>query len=174
MPFLGERKRKIEDYRKVKVYQCPSFPPNGVGVNGASNREQTIDYVVNAWDMDNPGLSTGNRGQQEDHPTQLQGVKRPSQRVYLADNEAGNWRPVIRDRYELETVSRLNLLDVWSVTHLPLSDQTSSSTNLHRRVARERHRRTGCNNLFFDSHSGWLKTEENTSRYWCGVEAGSR
>jgi prepilin-type N-terminal cleavage/methylation domain-containing protein/prepilin-type processing-associated H-X9-DG protein len=174
MPFLGERNRKIQDYRKVKAYQCPSFPPNGVGVNGASNREQTIDYVVNAWDMDNPGLGTSNRGQQEDNPSTLQNVKRPSQRVYLADNEAGNWRPVIRDRYELDMVSRLNILDVWSVTHLPLSNQTSSGTNLHRRVARDRHRRTGCNNLFFDGHSDWLKAEDNTSRYWCGVEAGTR
>ena len=59
---------------------------------------------------------------------------------------------MIRDRYELDMVSRLNILDVWSVTHLPLSDQTGIGSNLHRRVARERHRRSGCNNLFFDGH----------------------
>lgn len=25
--------------------------------------------------------------------------------------------------------------------------------------------------LFLDGHSDWLSAENNTSRYWCGVEA---
>ncbi|MGE5294105.1 MAG: type II secretion system protein, partial [Solirubrobacterales bacterium] len=114
IPFLGEKNRKIEDYRKVEVYQCPSFPPTGAGINGYANREQTVDYVVNAWDMDKPGLTSGNKGQQKDTPTQLHSVLRPSERIYLADNEAGDWRPIVRDRYDLNLVSNLNLLDVWS------------------------------------------------------------
>lgn len=170
VPFLGDRSRKIEDYRKIDVYQCPSFPPTGAGINGYANREQTVDYVVNAWDMDKPGLTNGNKGQQKDDPTKLHSVQRPSERIYLADNEAGDWRPVVRDRYDLNLVSNLNLLDVWSTTHLPASDRTPMGDNLHRRVAQDRHRNRGCNNLFFDGHSAWLSAEENTSRYWCGVE----
>jgi len=171
IPFLGQEYRRIEDYREVEVYQCPSFPRNGVGLGGRSNAEQTIDYVVNAWDMDDPGLTTGNKGRQKDNPTKLHAVTQGSERIYLADNEAGNWRPVVRDRYELDMVSNMNVLDVWSTTHLPDSDQTTAGSNLTRRVAADRHRNSGCNNLFFDAHTDWLKAEDNTSRYWCGVVA---
>jgi len=40
-----------------------------------------------------------------------------------------------------------------------------------RRVAANRHRNSGCNNLFFDGHADWLKAEDNTSLYWCGIDA---
>ena len=171
MPLLGEGTRKVQDYREVEVYQCPSFPTSGVGLNNVPNRDQTIDYVVNAWDMDDPGLSSSQQGKERIEPTKLASVKQPSQRVYMADHEAGNWRPVIRDRYELDLISKFEILDIWSATHLPPSDSQTSTTNLHRRVARERHRGKGCNNLYFDGHSDWLASTENTSRYWCGVES---
>jgi prepilin-type N-terminal cleavage/methylation domain-containing protein/prepilin-type processing-associated H-X9-DG protein len=170
-PFLGEQYRKVEDYRKVDIYQCPSFPRDGVGLNNARNAEQTVDYVVNAWDMDKPGLTTSNKGQQKDDPTKLHSVQQTSQRIYLADNEAGDWRPVIRDKNQLDLASNLNVLDIWSTTHLPSSDLTTRSGSLQRRVARGRHRNNGCNNLFFDGHVEWLKVEDNTSFYWCGVWA---
>ncbi len=170
MPFVGEGTKKVQDYREVKVYQCPSFPTSGVGLSNIPNREQTIDYVVNAWDMDNPGLSGSQQGQEMIKPTRLMSVKQPSQRIYMADHEAGNWRPVIRDKYELDTMGKFEIFDIWSVAHLPLSNSETSGTNLHRRVARERHRGKGCNNLFFDGHSDWLPQDQNTSRYWCGAE----
>ena len=170
MPYLGEDLKQIQDYRRVKVYQCPSFPTTGVGANNVPNREQTIDYVVNAWDMEKPGLTSSQQGQERIEPTRLSSVKQPAQRIYMADHEAGNWRPVIRDRYELDLMSKFEILDIWSVTHLPLSDVETNSTNLHRRVARDRHRRSGCNNLFFDGHAAYLKADENTSFYWCGAE----
>ncbi len=62
IPYLGSEYRKIRDYREVDVYQCPSFPRNGVGQYGYSNGEQTVDYVVNSWDMQDPGFSTGDQG----------------------------------------------------------------------------------------------------------------
>jgi len=166
-PFLGEQYRRIEDYRKVDIYQCPSFPRDGVGMNSARNAEQTVDYVVNAWDMDKPGVTNGQGGQQMDKPTKLHSVPQTSQRIYLADNEAGDWRPVIRDKNQLDLASNLNILDVWSITHLANADQGSG--NLHRRVAQDRHRNKGCNNLFFDGHVEWLSAEDNTAFYWCGV-----
>jgi prepilin-type N-terminal cleavage/methylation domain-containing protein/prepilin-type processing-associated H-X9-DG protein len=170
MPFLGEKYRNAQDYREVDVYQCPAFPRSGVGAGNTSNADQTVDYVVNAWDMDNPGLATGNRGRQKDVPSKFGAIPRPAERIYLADNEAGPWRPVILDRKDLAIASVFNLLDVWSATHLPASEQETVGNNLTRRVAAERHRTKGCNNLFFDGHCDWLSAQENTSRYWCGVE----
>jgi prepilin-type processing-associated H-X9-DG protein len=176
IPYLGNEYKHINNYKEVDVFQCPSFPRNGVGVNGYSNAEQTIDYVINAWDMDDPQLSNGEQGSQldlnpdRDMATKLIEIKSPAQRIYMADNEAGEWRPVIRDEYELDMFSRLNILDVWSIAHLPLSETETSSTHLHRRVAQSRHRGDGCNNLFFDGHADWLHKDKNTSRYWCGEE----
>ena len=170
IPYLGNEYTKINDYREVDVYQCPSFPRNGVGEFGRSNAEQTVDYVVNAWDMDDPALTSDKKGKQKDEPTKLNSVKSPAQRIYMADNEAGNWRPVVRNRYELDILSRMNYLDVWSRTHLPASEQTTRGSNLTRRVSRSRHRQKGCNNLFFDCRADWLSMDENTARYWCGTE----
>ncbi len=169
MPFLGEQYRDAKNYRQVDIYQCPSFPRDGIGSTNARNAEQTVDYVVNAWDMDKPGISNGSGGQQMDNPTKLHSVKQTSQRIYLADNEAGDWRPVVRNENELNILSNLNVLDVWSTTHLAASDQISRGSNLTRRVAQDRHRNKGCNNLFFDGHVEWLKAEDNNAFYWCGV-----
>ncbi|MBN2181165.1 MAG: type II secretion system protein [Sedimentisphaerales bacterium] len=168
IPYLGNEYKDVRDYSEVAVYQCPSFPRTGTGLNNYNNAEQTIDYVVNAWDMDNPGLQSSEKGNQMDEPTKLSDIKSSGRRIYMADNEAGRWRPIIRDRYELDILSRFNVLDVWSTTHLPASDQTSTSSNLIRRVAADRHRNEGCNNLFFDGHADWLHKDENTAIYWCG------
>ena len=170
MPFLGEQYKNAEDYREVKVYQCPGFPRTSLGQQGQRNADQTVDYVVNAWDMDKPSLTSGERGKQKDDPSKLSSVRRPAERIYLADNEAGEWRPVILNRRDLDVASVFNLLDVWSTTHLPMSDEMTVGSNLTRRVARDRHRNSGCNNLFFDGHSEWLAAKDNTSRYWCGVD----
>jgi len=170
IPYLGAEYRKIRDYREVEVYQCPSFPRTGVGQYNNGNREQTVDYVVNAWDMDDPGLTNSESGNQKDKPTRLSKIRSPAQRIYMADNEAGDWRPVVRNRYELDILSRMNYLDVWSSTHLPASERTTKGSNTTRRIAQNRHRNNGCNNLFFDGRADWLSMEENTSRYWCGAE----
>ncbi|HRV48331.1 MAG TPA: prepilin-type N-terminal cleavage/methylation domain-containing protein [Sedimentisphaerales bacterium] len=170
MPYLGTEYETATDYRQVDVYQCPSFPRAGTGLNGRSNADQTVDYVVNAWDFDEPSLTTADKGKQKDEPTKLGDIRPAGERIYLADNEAGPWRPVITSRDELNVASRFNLLDVWSTTHLPASDAETVGSNLIRRVSRNRHRGKGCNNLFFDGHAAWLAAEDNTSRYWCGLE----
>jgi prepilin-type N-terminal cleavage/methylation domain-containing protein/prepilin-type processing-associated H-X9-DG protein len=170
IPYLGNEYTHIQDYREVDVYQCPSFPRDGVGQYGYSNADQTVDYVVNAWDMDNPDLNGGEKGKQKEEPSKLSKVKSAAMRIYMADNEAGDWRPVVRNRYELDILSKFNYLDVWSSTHLPPSDEQTKGSNLTRRVAGNRHRNKGCNNLFFDGHADWLQWDENTTKYWCGVE----
>ncbi|MHC4174102.1 MAG: type II secretion system protein [Planctomycetota bacterium] len=170
IPYLGKEYKQMEDYREVKVFQCPSFPRNGVGRYSNENKDQTVDYVINAWNMTDPGLSSSNQGNQMDKPTKLSNIKSPAQRIYMADNEAGEWRAVVRNRRELHIESGLNRLDVWSRTHMPASERTSRGDNLTRRVSANRHRNEGCNNLFFDGRAGWLSKDENTSRYWCGAE----
>jgi len=169
MPYMGEEFRNAQDYREVGVYQCPSFPRTSLGQGGQRNADQTVDYVVNAWDMDKPSLTSGDQGLQKDIPTKLSSIPRPAERIYMADNEAGDWRPVILNRRDLDIASVFNLLDVWSNTHLPSSDRTTVGSNLTRRVAADRHRNNGCNNLFFDGHSDWLAAEDNIARYWCGA-----
>lgn len=170
IPFLGNEYREIEDYREVDVFQCPSFPRNGEGQYGNNNKEQTVDYVINAWDMDEPGLTSNDRGNQKREPTKLSSIKSHAQRIYMADNEAGRWRPVVRNEYELDILSKFNYLDVWSTRHLPASERTDRGDNLSRRVSASRHRNEGCNNLFFDGHVDWLHKDDNTSLYWCGVD----
>ena len=170
IPYLGNEYKHMKDYREVKVFQCPSFPRNGVGRYGNENKDQTVDYVVNAWNMTDPGFSTGDQGNQMDEPTKLSNIKSPAQRIYMADNEAGNWRAVVRNRQELHIESGLNRLDVWSRTHMAASERTTKGNNLTRRVAASRHRNEGCNNLFFDGRANWLSKVDNTSRYWCGAE----
>ncbi|OHB57388.1 MAG: hypothetical protein A2173_11130 [Planctomycetes bacterium RBG_13_44_8b] len=170
IPYLGNEYNRIQTYTEVDIFQCPSFPRNGAGQNGRSNAEQTVDYVVNAWDMDNPGLSNNDKGSQKGEPTKLIKIKSPAEWIYMADNEAGEWRPVVRGIYDLNLISNMNYLDVWSTTHLPASEQTTPGGSLNRRVARDRHRTNGCNNLFFDGRADWLSMNENTSRYWCGAE----
>jgi prepilin-type processing-associated H-X9-DG protein len=64
----------------------------------------------------------------------------------------------------------MNYLDVWSRTHLPASEETTKGSNLTRRIAQNRHRNKGCNNLFFDGRADWLDKEDNTARLWCGAE----
>jgi prepilin-type N-terminal cleavage/methylation domain-containing protein len=75
IPYLGNDYAKVQDYREVDVYQCPSFPRDGVGDNGYSNADQTVDYVVNAWDMDNPSLTSSDKGKQVAGPIGCNGTK---------------------------------------------------------------------------------------------------
>jgi len=166
MPYIGSDIKKKQDYRQVKYYQCPAFPQDNNSKNQRHNSRQTVDYVINAWDLKDPKLNGSEGGEQVDHPTKRDAVKFPSDLIYLADNAAGPERPVILNKYELIIASELNILDVWSKYHMPGANY--EQRNLHRRVAPDRHRREGCNNLFFDGHAKWLHTPKNTSLLWTG------
>ena len=37
-PFLGEQYREAKDYREVPIYQCPSFPRDGIGAEQCAQR----------------------------------------------------------------------------------------------------------------------------------------
>ena len=165
MPYLGVTWSTAKDYTEVGIYNCPSFPSSGFGSNGYSNGEQTVDYVINAWDFKDIS-SNGPEGITISGPTKITVFKRPDSTIYLADNEAGPWRPVVRDRMDLTQETTYYLLDVWSSTHLPSS--TWEGGAMSRRIPSDRHRGEGCNNLFVDGHVEWLHTNDNTRRMWGG------
>ena len=152
IPYLGGKEKK-EDYRDVKIYRCLSYP----------KKEQTICYVVNAFDWKTQGdYSETYPGRYE--PFKITRYKRLSEAIYLADNEYGHWRDIIEflpdDHGTLEWKAATRC-DIWSPDHLPSSD--TESTIRGRRVARARHRK-GYNALFFDWHSSFISTEGRDHR----------
>lgn len=155
LPYLGNEHNK-GDYRNVDIYKCKSFPRSGSGIGGISNRLQTVCFVVNDWKFtsknDKIGTSIGK-------PTRLIKINSPASVIYMADNENGSWRPIIQDQHSAE-ISRC---DVFYPAHLPTSDATEYLQG--RRVARQRHR-DGCNILYFDGHSDWIKAEDVTLDMW--------
>ena len=74
--------------------------------------------------------------------------------IYLADNEDGPWRSIIRKTGDPGDTR----CDVWNPDHLPPSDGD-------RRVAQARHR-DGCNTLFLDWHVEWVAAEDMTIGLW--------
>ena len=156
LPFLGHQTDET-DYRNVKIYRCPSFPRSGTGLdNKIPNSRQTVCYVINDWSFDGAGTSISNLISQ---PTKLSVFKSPVSKIYLADNEAGEWRPVVED----QDSSYLYLCDVYASSHLPLSDNTDLSYG--RRIPRDRHR-DGCSVLFLDWHSEYMPAENMTDNMW--------
>jgi prepilin-type N-terminal cleavage/methylation domain-containing protein/prepilin-type processing-associated H-X9-DG protein len=138
-PTLGGR--TTNDYGKVQIYTCPSFP----------DRRQLICYVVNAWQFSSPQDKVGS---EVTGMTRLTKIQQPTDTVYFADNENGSWRPIITN---LISGDATELNDVWSSTHLPYN-ANGKTLNSERRVARSRHGR-GPNLMFYDGHAGWKKAE---------------
>ena len=127
------------DYRSVDIFRCPSYP----------DKEQTVCYVVNGWTSDNSV-----RGR-----SRLTDCRRPGSIIYLADNEDGPWRTIIKNASDRD-VTRC---DVFRPEHLPGSD--SEGVTGGRRVARARHK-SGCNCLFLDWHVEWMHAEDITEDLW--------
>ena len=155
LPYVGQRHNR-GDYKSVKIYRCKSFPTTGYGLRDVSNSRQTVCYVINDWTFssrtDQSGTSIG-------RPTKLSVFRRPAHTIYLADNEDGFWRPII----ESENSQDIIRCDIFIRTHLP--DSTSANINDGRRVARQRHSE-GCNVLFLDLHSEYVRAEDMTIGMW--------
>jgi prepilin-type processing-associated H-X9-DG protein len=137
LPYIGGQGDKDEDYREMGVYNCQSYP----------NKEQTLDYVINSW-KDGVTEYIGY--------TPVSDFHRPSSKIFLADNEDGSWRPIIREESGLNGRGEF---DVWIPQHLP------DGSEGQRRVAKARHR-NGCNAAFMDGSSGWIQAEKMTVRMW--------
>ncbi len=145
MPLLAQ-KPIGNDYRTVDIYRCPTYP----------DKEQTICYVVNGWDFDNDRDMTGHEILV---PSKLSECEQPSFTIFLADNEDGSWRHIIRKANDPGN----NRCDVWAPQHLPGRDETDVTRG--RRVAQARHRK-GANCLFLDWHVDLIDTEDHTIDMW--------
>jgi prepilin-type N-terminal cleavage/methylation domain-containing protein/prepilin-type processing-associated H-X9-DG protein len=145
-PYLGGR--RTNDYTKVRVYTCPSYP----------DKKQLICYVVNAWQFSSPLDPVG---WEINGLTKVSRFQRPADTIYFADNEYGSWRPIISD---LGVTISAELNDVWSAEHLPYA-ANGVTLKPERRVAAARHGR-GSNLLFFDGHSALKKAKLITVDDW--------
>ena len=140
--------RSTTDYKKVRIYTCPSYP----------DKRQLICYVANSWRFS----STSDQvGYEQLGVSKISRVQKPVDTVYLADNENGSWRPIITD---LGIIGSDEKNDVWSPTHLPYA-ANGKILNPERRVAVARHGR-GPVLMFFDSHAGLKKANLITVDDW--------
>jgi len=152
MPYLAERPID-NDYRHVKIFRCPSYP----------NKEQTICFVNNAWEFTDPCDILGHP---IDKPTNMFALRRLDSTIYIADNESGSWRDIIRKPSDWGW----HMCDVWSVDHLPTNVKPAQARWDGRRIARARHnkgkQRTGCHCLFLDWHVEWVEADKMTVEMW--------
>jgi len=145
-PSLGGR--STNDYKKVRLYTCPSYP----------DKRQLICYVANSWQFSSPSDTVG---YELTGMAKMSRIQRPVDTIYLADNEYGSWRPIIT---ETGIIGSAQKNDVWSPTHLPYMPGTST-LNPERRVALDRHGR-GPVLLYFDSHASLKKAKSITVDDW--------
>jgi prepilin-type N-terminal cleavage/methylation domain-containing protein/prepilin-type processing-associated H-X9-DG protein len=148
IPSLGGTRAVRDQYGRVKVYTCPSYP----------NKRQVMCYVVNAWQFSSPRDMTG---REINGLTKINRVQRPVETIYFADNESGPWRPIFT---LTSIIGSDNLNDVWAPNHLPYRSATSGLSG-DRRVAAARHGK-GSNLLFFDGHAGWKNARLITVDDW--------
>ena len=145
-PSLGGR--STNDYKKVRVYTCPSYP----------DKRQLICYVVNSWQFSTPFDTIG---YELSGLAKISRIQRPVDTIYFADNEFGPWRPLITD---LGNIGSDEKQDVWSPDHLPYKPGTST-LNPERRVALDRHGR-GPVLMYFDGHASLKKAKLITVDDW--------
>lgn len=150
-PWLGGTRQIRDEYGRIKVYTCPSFP----------DRRQKLCYVVNAWQFSSTNDMVGSEINGLQKITRFQV---PAATVYLADNESGPWRPIFMTTTVLNGGYELN--DVWSPAHLPyVSNAPRAPLSSERRVAAKRHGE-GPNLLWFDGHVEWKNARRITVYDW--------
>jgi prepilin-type N-terminal cleavage/methylation domain-containing protein/prepilin-type processing-associated H-X9-DG protein len=117
------------------IYLCPSYP----------NKAQMVCYVVNAWDFSGP---TDLVGFEVRGVTKLSAFQRPTDTIYLVDNESGSWRPIITNLLSAGELFH----DVWRPDHLAYV-YDGRILNTQRRIAATRHGGKGPAVLWLDGHA---------------------
>ncbi len=148
IPNLGGTSTARDQYGRVKIYTCPSYP----------NKRQVMCYVVNAWQFTSVRDTTGS---EVIGPSNVSRVQQPTETIYFADNESGAWRPIFTST---NIIGSDDLNDVWSSSHLPYNS-TGRTLNGERRVAAKRHGE-GPNLMFFDGHAGWKNARRMKADDW--------
>ena len=148
-PQLGGR--ATNEFDRVKIYLCPSYP----------TKEQLICYDVNGWEFSNPADRTGRA---LDGFTRLARVQRPTDTMYVADDE---YNPAVRPIVTTNVATQIGWNDVFAPSHLPYTIVGAGRIvlNTDRRVAAARHG-AGHNLLFFDAHAGWKRADQITVDDW--------
>jgi hypothetical protein len=118
IPSLGGTAAARDQYGRIRVYTCPSYP----------NKRQVVCYVVNSWQFSNPRDMVGS---EVTGAVNLQRVQSPSETIYFADNESASWRPVFT---VTNVIGGVDLNDVWNPAHLPYG-ATGRTLSGERRVA---------------------------------------
>lgn len=152
IPHLGGAAAVRDQYNRIRVYTCPSYPVDG-------RRPQLICYVVNAWQFSS---TRDNTGSEIRDLQSLSRIQSPSDTIYFADNENGLGRPIFTWS---NIIGSSDLNDVWSQTHLPYRNPTNAPLSAERRVAAKRHG-AGPNLLYFDGHAGWKNARRISVDDW--------
>lgn len=150
IPYLGGTQASRDQYGRIRVYTCPSYP----------NNQQIMCYVVNAWQFSGRRDTTGSEiiGLQS-----LNRIQQPVDTIYFADNSDSPQRPIFKLG---QIIGGEDLNDVWSPDHLPYRPvRRSHRLNSARRVAADRHSQ-GCNLMYFDGHAGWKDSRRMTINDW--------
>ena len=155
------------NFAKAKVMMCPSY-----GVTPA-DKQQVVCYVVNGWQFASTADTVGSAIIGTDTPTKIDQFQKPSETVYLADNESNETfktqlRPIITAATLANDSNTLGLNDVWRPEHLPYMQRNGlplktlntydADNQSNRRVAATRHGK-GPNLLYMDGHSTYKKAD---------------
>jgi prepilin-type N-terminal cleavage/methylation domain-containing protein len=154
----GSGNEGLKNYWEVKAYDCPSYP----------DKEQTIDYVVNGFDVKSPSY------REVRWATRLEDFRRPATTIYLADFEyyplaslergapptSATAIRIVRKTDSVEDLKlKLQRFDAWHERHLSTGPDTS------RRVAKDRHIRS-INCVYVDGHSSKVNPQEMKPYDW--------
>ena len=148
IPALGGTAASRDQYGRVKVYTCPSYP----------DKRQVICYVVNSWQFSSTRDMTGS---EIVGLSNVGKVQNPVETIYFADNESAPWRPIFT---LTNVIGSIDLNDVWSPGHLPYISGGRALSG-ERRVAAARHGQ-GSNLMFFDGHADWKNGRRMTVDDW--------
>ena len=141
-PLVGARKHQ-GGYTNTQVFICLNFP----------DKARVVTYVDNGWRFNDP---TDKVGSEVSGLTKLKSFIRPTDTIYLADEENGSWRPTFNQSSTIPTT-----MDIWNSSHLPYDENSVIPDDLcaTRRIAATRHGK-GPAILFLDAHAATKNAKE--------------